>query len=179
MLAFGIGKRSCIGEVFARSRMLPWCSWQQCLSQMESPCQTWCRQKCFKKHFYSHSRLKLALSYDQNSIRKTYLEASVYINSIRKTKDVVHVHYHDLSYICILKTSISNNHTVSIEKNRWKNPNGKHVTSTFCFLKFIVKTLSCKNLIKYKLIMTYPKYIISLTYMYNYQIKARWKKVCA
>lgn len=60
------------------------------------------------------------LSYDQNSIRKTYLEASVYINSIRKTKDVVHVHYHDLSYICILKTSISNNRTVSIEKNRWK-----------------------------------------------------------
>lgn len=73
-----------------------------------------------KKHFYSHSRLKFALSYDQNSIRKTYLEASVYINSIRKTKDVVHVHYHDLSYICILITSISNNHTVSIEKNRWK-----------------------------------------------------------
>lgn len=73
-----------------------------------------------KKHFYSHSRLKFALSYDQNSIRKTYLEASVYINSIRKTKDVVNVHYHDLSYICILKTSISNNHTVSIEKNRWK-----------------------------------------------------------
>lgn len=60
----------------------------------------------------------------------------------------------------------------TIEKSL-ENPNGKHVTSTFCFLKFIVKTLSCKNLIKYKLIMTYPKYIISLTYMYNYQIKAR------
>lgn len=124
MLAFGIGKRSCIGEVFARSRMFLFIATLMQLAtvieQMESPCQTWCRQKCFKKHFYSHSRLKFALSYDQNSIRKTYLEASVYINSIRKTKDVVHVHYHDLSYICILKTSISNNHTVSIEKNRWK-----------------------------------------------------------
>lgn len=124
MLAFGIGKRSCIGEVFARSRMFLFIATLMQLATVIEPdgksLPDWCRQKCFKKHFYSHSRLKFALSYDQNSIRKTYLEASVYINSIRKTKDAVHVHYHDLSYICILKTSISKNHTVSIEKNRWK-----------------------------------------------------------
>lgn len=125
MLAFGIGKRSCIGEVFARSRMFLFIATLMQLATVIEPDGKSLpdlvpTEMLQKKHFYSHSRLKFALSYDQNSIRKTYLEASVYINSIRKTKDVVHVHYHDLSYICILKTSISNNHTVSIEKNRWK-----------------------------------------------------------
>lgn len=124
MLAFGIGKRSCIGEVFARSRMFLFIATLMQLATVIEPdgksLPDLVPTEMLQKTFLQPQPLKFALSYDQNSIRKTYLEASVYINSIRKTKDVVHVHYHDLSYICILKTSISNNHTVSIEKNRWK-----------------------------------------------------------